>query len=177
MFKYTRILIASVNADAVDDFIKAISSPYPIVYGRTDNSNSRLPLSIYFRKIIDHEEVVFDVFGFAGDVKQVDFVFEISVEGIPVVVLLVPYQLANAIENTQAYLDLLRAWQIKTFIIADLKPSDNVAMLREQLKLSDNESLLTCSISDPQSVHEVLSRLLRASTAFNQIPYLMAHFG
>lgn len=167
MVQYTRVLIVSAE-EAVSDFINALPSLYPLHDGPgADKQDPLSRFSTYFRKIIDnHDDFLFDVFGFAGDIQRFDFILEIAVEGIPGMIILVDPRRAETLENSKILIALIRAYNQqgstpKAYLIVGTSPDTNPGLVRAQFGLEEGEHLAVCDLSDLNSIKSVLLTLIR----------------
>ncbi len=159
---YNRILIVSALEEEVRQLINAVPAQTSTLETPIKPAKDPKYPRGYYRKIIDQKDLIFDIFGLTGDIAKYDFVLEITLEGLPGVILLVDQDRPETYEASKAILALLHSYNLEVpIIVVDISPISNTELMREQLGVLEEELFLNCNLKDLKSIKNVILTLVR----------------
>src|SRR5258708_6094284 len=103
---YTRILILSALEEEVSEWLNAVPSQGPFYPDNpiVDKKDPTRHARGYYRKVINQHELIFDIFGMAGDLKKFDWMLEVTLEGLMGIIFLVDQRKTESYEDSKAFL-------------------------------------------------------------------------
>lgn len=159
---YTRIIVVSASVKAVEELINTIPAQVP-------KNQEVLPINpkdpnfpkSYYQRIINQDDVLFDIFGLAGDLIKYDFVLEIPIDGSPGIILLVDQDPPESYESSKGILALLHGYDLEApIVVVDTASNSDAAFMRTQLDLLEKEPLLSCDLKNLNSIKNVILTLV-----------------